>query len=50
MRNPVVFAALCGLALAAIGHCSGGQIYGTGYDAARGMVEGTDTLPASLRS
>jgi H+/Cl- antiporter ClcA len=47
MRNPVVFAALCGLALAAIGIASGGQTYGTGYDQARGMVEGTTTLPAS---
>ena len=47
MRNPVVFAALCGLALAAIGIASGGQTYGTGYEQARGMVEGTTTLPAS---
>jgi H+/Cl- antiporter ClcA len=47
MRNPVAFAALCGLALAAIGIASGGQTYGTGYDQARGMVEGTTTLPAS---
>ncbi len=47
MRNPVVFAALCGLALAAIGIASDGQTYGTGYAQARGMVEGTTTLPAS---
>ncbi|HEY3849176.1 MAG TPA: chloride channel protein [Acetobacteraceae bacterium] len=47
MRNPVVFAALCGLALAAIGIASDGQTYGTGYEQARGMVEGTTTLPAS---
>jgi H+/Cl- antiporter ClcA len=47
MRNPIVFAALCGLALAAIGIASGGQTYGTGYAQARGMVEGTAALPAS---
>ncbi|HUB46728.1 MAG TPA: chloride channel protein [Acetobacteraceae bacterium] len=44
VRYPVVFAALCGLALAAIGMASGGQTYGTGYAQARGMVEGTTTL------
>jgi H+/Cl- antiporter ClcA len=47
MGNPVAFAALCGLALAAIGMASGGQTYGTGYEQARGMVEGTTTLPPS---
>ena len=44
VRYPVAFAALCGLALAAIGMASGGQTYGTGYAQARGMVEGTTTL------
>jgi H+/Cl- antiporter ClcA len=47
MRHPVAFAALCGLALAAIGMTSGGQTYGTGYDQARGMVEATTQLPGS---
>jgi H+/Cl- antiporter ClcA len=47
MRNPVIFAALCGLAIALIGIASHGQTYGTGYQQARGMVEGTTTLPAS---
>jgi H+/Cl- antiporter ClcA len=47
MRNPVVFAALCGLALAVIGIVSHGQTYGTGYEQARGMVEGTTALPPS---
>ncbi|MBV9249510.1 MAG: chloride channel protein, partial [Acetobacteraceae bacterium] len=47
MRHPVAFAALCGLALAVIGVASGGQTYGTGYDQARGMVEGTQYLPGS---
>jgi H+/Cl- antiporter ClcA len=47
MRHPLVFVALCGVALAAIGVVSGGQTYGTGYDQARGMVEGTHDLPGS---
>jgi H+/Cl- antiporter ClcA len=47
VRHPVMFAACCGLALAAIGIASGGQTYGTGYSQARGMVEATTTLPAS---
>jgi H+/Cl- antiporter ClcA len=46
-RHPVAFVALCGLALAVIGVISGGQTYGTGYDQARGMVEGTEHLPGS---
>ncbi len=45
MRYPVVFAALCGLALAVIGTLSGGQTYGTGYQQARAMVEAQSTLP-----
>ena len=44
--HPVFFAALCGLALAAVGQLSGNAIYGTGYEAARGLVEGTETVPA----
>ena len=47
MRYPVAFAVLCGLLIAAIGVASGSQTYGTGYDQARGMVEGTATLPGS---
>lgn len=45
MRHPVVFAALCGLLLAIIGTLSNGQTYGTGYEQARGLVEGHSTLP-----
>jgi H+/Cl- antiporter ClcA len=45
VRYPVGFAALCGLAIALLGVLSGGQTYGTGYDQARSMVEGTNTLP-----
>jgi H+/Cl- antiporter ClcA len=46
-RYPVGFAALCGLAIALLGVLSGGQTYGTGYDQARSMVEGANTLPES---
>jgi H+/Cl- antiporter ClcA len=46
--HPIIFAALCGLALAALGQFSGNTIYGTGYDEARGMIEGTRTLPPSF--
>ena len=45
VRYPVVFAAACGLAIALCGLLSGGQTYGTGYEQARGMVEGVNTLP-----
>ncbi len=46
--HPIAFAALCGLVLAALGQCSGSTIYGTGYDEARGLIEGTKALPASF--
>jgi H+/Cl- antiporter ClcA len=45
--HPVLFAVLCGLLIAAIGVASGSQTYGTGYQQARGMVEGTTDLPIS---
>jgi H+/Cl- antiporter ClcA len=41
-RRPIVFAALCGVAIAAIGWVSGGSTYGTGYAEARMLVEGHD--------
>jgi H+/Cl- antiporter ClcA len=44
-QHPVVFAALCGLVLAGIGLASDGSSYGTGYDQARGLVEGRAHLP-----
>ncbi len=47
-RHPIVFAALCGLGLAAVGQLSGNTIYGTGYSEARGMIEGTRSLPLSF--
>jgi H+/Cl- antiporter ClcA len=46
MNWPVLFAALCGLALAVLGIVSGGSTYGTGYAQARLLVEGAGTLSA----
>jgi H+/Cl- antiporter ClcA len=48
MRHPVLFAALCGLALAIIGTAAGGTTYGTGYAQARSLVEGATTLPLTF--
>jgi len=48
MRRPVLFAALCGLALAMLGMVSGGTTYGTGYAQARSLVEGHAALPAAF--
>jgi H+/Cl- antiporter ClcA len=42
--HPVVFAGLCGVAVAACGTASGGVVFGTGYNEARALVQGT--LPA----
>jgi H+/Cl- antiporter ClcA len=44
-RHPILFAALCGLALAGIGLASGGTTYGTGYAQAKAVVEGAATMP-----
>ena len=46
-KRPVMFAALCGLALAALGLASGSTTYGTGYEEAKRILEGTGDLPAS---
>jgi len=43
--RPVVFGAVCGLVLAVIGLLSGNTTYGTGYQEARQIVEGTADLP-----
>ena len=40
-KNPVAFAALCGVVLAILGIASGSTIYGTGYAEARGILNGT---------
>lgn len=39
--RPVLFAALCGFLLAGIGLASGNLTYGTGYQEARGIIEGS---------
>jgi H+/Cl- antiporter ClcA len=44
-RRPLRFAAVCGLAIAGLGLLSGGTTYGTGYEQARGLVEGRADLP-----
>ena len=44
-RHPVPFAALCGLVVAGCGLLSGGAVFGTGYTQARGLVQGTGTVP-----
>jgi len=43
--RPALFAASCGLAVAAIGLASGGLTYGTGYDEARSILQGQAHLP-----
>ncbi|MEM5372063.1 chloride channel protein [Paraburkholderia azotifigens] len=43
-ERPVAFAALCGLAIAAIGLVSGGTTFGSGYSEARGLLYGTEHL------
>lgn len=40
LRSPVLFAGLCGLAMAAIGYASGDAVYGTGYAQVRALIEG----------
>jgi H+/Cl- antiporter ClcA len=40
MRRALILAGICGLIVAACGFLSHGQTYGTGYEAARGAVEG----------
>jgi H+/Cl- antiporter ClcA len=43
--RPVLFAALCGLGVAAIGSASGELTYGTGYAEARSILESNAHLP-----
>jgi len=47
-RHPVIFAACCGLLVAGIGILSGGTTYGTGYDQAKQLLEGTGHVPQSF--
>ena len=48
VRHQVLFAALCGLALAVLGTLSNGETFGTGYAQARELVEGHVHLPAAF--
>ncbi|TAM08281.1 MAG: chloride channel protein [Paraburkholderia sp.] len=43
-EQPIVFAALCGLAIAVIGIASGGTTFGSGYAEARGLLDGREQL------
>ncbi|GLU30357.1 chloride channel protein [Trinickia caryophylli] len=43
-ERPVVFGALCGLAIAIIGLVSGGTTFGSGYAEARGLLDGHEQL------
>ena len=47
-RAPVIFAAACGLALAAVGIASGNTIYGTGYEQAHALVQSASDAPAAF--
>lgn len=42
MRHKLAFAAGCGLLVGVIGLATGGDTYGTGYEQARGLLEGSD--------
>ncbi|MDR5749875.1 MULTISPECIES: chloride channel protein [unclassified Caballeronia] len=42
--QPVAFAALCGLVIAGVGIVSGGTTFGSGYEEARGLLEGHTQL------
>lgn len=43
-ERPVVFGALCGLAIAVVGLVSGGTTFGSGYAEARGLLDGREQL------
>jgi H+/Cl- antiporter ClcA len=47
LRRPVLFAAGCGLAVAAIGLATGGATFGSGYGSTRVMVEGQGAMPVA---
>lgn len=46
--NPIRFAAVCGLLLALIGLASQGNTYGSGYNEAKSMIDGSTVLPESF--
>ena len=47
-RNPVPFAAICGLSVAAVGYVSHGTIYGTGYEQVKRLINGAGLLPEAF--
>lgn len=47
-RNPVPFAALCGVGVALCGAAADGTIFGTGYAQAKAILAGGPPLPASF--
>ncbi|WP_194285298.1 chloride channel protein [Gluconobacter aidae] len=46
--RPIAFSAICGFVLALIGLVSKGATYGTGYDQARAIFDGSEHYPASF--
>lgn len=44
-EKPLAFAAVCGLLLALIGFASGNTTYGSGYNEAKSLVDGSQVLP-----
>jgi len=47
-RRPVLFAALCGLALAWLGWYSGQNVFGTGYEETRALLDGSPETDGSF--
>lgn len=46
--HPLRNAACCGVGLALLGLASGGTVYGTGYEEAKGLIEGSRVLPGDF--
>ncbi len=46
-RRPILVASICGLGIATAGFLSGNTAFGTGYDEARALIDGSSELPAS---
>jgi H+/Cl- antiporter ClcA len=44
-HHPVMFAAICGLGVAALGFCTDGIVFGTGYQPTRQTLESSSALP-----
>jgi H+/Cl- antiporter ClcA len=46
--RPIIFAAVCGLAVALIGMATGGDTFGSGYAHTRAMIEGKSDAPMAF--